>query len=137
MTTYFNFENNRAPATDLVPASRGEIDRRPCPTAGSRDGRWHLSIRVADKTMDSVGRRVLFVTDELGTVLTASSGPTMRGARVVQELETVTAIYGLPSGIVTDHDSAFSERVVHEWAYRNRVAWFYEVSSPRPRTWKL
>ena len=132
MTPTISLEDHLPLPTRFSPVSRRNAGPLPFPAPG-RDGRWHLAVEVLDACVDGVRTMVLFVTDEVGAVLAAPTGATIRGARVVQELDTLTAIYGVPSGIVTGRDCLFFERVVHEWAHRNGVEWFYETPFPRSR----
>lgn len=91
------------------------------PPAARTDQRWSMDF-VSD-ALDT-GRRfkVLTIVDDYSRECPAMEVDTsLNGKRVVQALERLAALRGLPEVITVDNGPEFSGKTLDEWAYKNKV----------------
>jgi len=91
------------------------------PPAERPDQRWSMDF-VSD-ALDT-GRRfkVLTIVDDYSRECPALEVDTsLNGKRVVQVLERLAALRGLPEVITVDNGPEFSGKTLDEWAYKNKV----------------
>ena len=91
------------------------------PPAERTDQRWSMDF-VSD-ALDT-GRRfkVLTIVDDYSRECPAMEVDTsLNGKRVVQTLERLAALRGLPEVITVDNGPEFSGKTLDEWAYKNKV----------------
>ena len=91
------------------------------PPAERTDQRWSMDF-VSD-ALDA-GRRfkVLTIVDDYSRECPAMEVDTsLNGKRVVQTLERLAALRGLPEVITVDNGPEFSGKTLDEWAYQNKI----------------
>jgi len=87
--------------------------------------RWSLDF-VSDSLADARRFRILAVVDDhtrecLGLVADTS----LSGKRVARELDTIIALRGRPSSIVSDNGTELTSMAILRWCQESRVEWHY------------
>jgi putative transposase len=91
------------------------------PPAQRPNERWSMDF-VSDSLVTGRRFRALAIVDDFSKESPAIEVDTsIGGARVVQVLERLAELRGLPEMITTDNGPEFTGRALDEWAYRNGV----------------
>ena len=91
------------------------------PPAQRPNERWSMDF-VSDSLVTGRRFRILTIVDDFSRECPAIEVDTsLGGARVVQVLERLAEIRGLPEMITLDNGPEFTGRVLDEWAYRRGV----------------
>jgi putative transposase len=91
------------------------------PAASSPNERWSMDF-VSDSLHDGRRFRVLTIVDNFTRESPAIEvGSSLTGTRVVEVLERLARIHGLPQVITTDNGTEFTSRAMDEWAHRSGV----------------
>lgn len=99
----------------------GAQTRMILPPAQRPNERWSMDF-VSDSLVTSRRFRALTIVDDYSRECPAIEVDTsLGGARVVQVLERLGELRGLPEGITLDNGPEFTGRALDEWAYRRGV----------------
>jgi len=91
------------------------------PVAEKTNQKWSMDF-VTDSTVTGRRFRALTIVDDYSRECPAIEVDTSLGARrVIQVLERLAEIRGLPEVITTDNGPEFTSKVLDEWAYRKGV----------------
>jgi len=97
------------------------VKREVLPTAEQKNDRWSMDF-VSDQLFDGRRLRVRALVDNCTReALALHAAPRIRGIHVVQVLEQVAKIHGLPGSIQVDNGPEFISKDVDLWAYWNNV----------------
>jgi putative transposase len=102
-------------------AKRVSSSRLPQVPAQQAGERWSLDF-VSDRLGDGRRFRVLTLVDNVSRVSPALEADfSLSGARVVQVLERVAPVWGIPQRIAVDNGPEFISKALDTWAYRHGV----------------
>ena len=95
--------------------------RVPLPAPRRRTERWSMDF-VSDALADGRGFRCFTLVDDLTHECVALEvGHSLPALRVIQVLERVAALHGLPQSIVCDNGPEFAGRALDVWAHEHGV----------------
>lgn len=101
----------------------------PLPKPDSINQVWSLDF-LSDSLSDGRRFRVLVVMDQCSRECLALIADTsIRGARVVRELDVLVAHHGKPLRMVSDNGTKLTSRAVLIWAQDNGIDWHYITPS--------
>jgi len=99
--------------------------RRPMLVPDRINVRWSLDF-VSDAFTDGRRFRVLAVVDDFSRECLALVADTsLSGLRVTRELDTLMAIRGKPSAIVSDNGTELTSMAVLKWCQQTGIEWHY------------